>query len=120
VIEKSKREDSTFMNRIDFFLRTSALLIFSFIFAVLFCTGHLASPLTSYAGEIYRWIDEKGGVHFSDTAPDNSSAIGRENKRIQVDDSPIVDKGTEESSRKRSDTLRSVSSKDVIIYTLDT
>ena len=89
---------------------------------MIICTDYLATPHTLYAGEIYRWVDENGEVHYSDTDPGNSSSKGKKTKSVYIDDSPDVEKDSNASpqKQKKSDTARAPSSKEVIIYTLDT
>jgi hypothetical protein len=89
---------------------------------MIICTDHLSNSNTSYAGEIYRWVDENGEVHYSDTDPGDSSSKGNKTKSIYIDDSPTVEKESKSflQKQKKSDTLRAVSSKEVTIYTLDT
>lgn len=110
------------MNRMHVKYKTSRLLIFSFIFAVFINTGFVANPPGSHAGEIYRWVDEKGDVHYSDTAPGDSSPKGQKTKSITIDDSQTVEKEPKDSPQKQKkiDKVRTASSKEVIIYTLDT
>ncbi|MEI8173447.1 MAG: DUF4124 domain-containing protein [Deltaproteobacteria bacterium] len=102
--------------------KTSRLLIFSFIFAVFINAGFVVNPPGSHAGEIYRWVDEKGDVHYSDTAPVDSSSKGQKTKSIYIDDSPSVEKEPRGSpqKQKKSNKVGTASSKEVIIYTLDT
>ena len=89
---------------------------------MIICTDHLASPHTSCAGEIYRWVDKNGEVHYSDADPGDPSSKGQKTKGVYIDDGPAVEKESEASpqKQKKSDTLRAASSKDVTIYTLDT
>ena len=110
------------MNRIHVIYKTSGLLIFSFIFAIFINTGFVVNPPGSHAGEIYRWVDEKGDVHYSDTAPGDSSSKGQKTKSITIDDSQPVEKEPKDSPQKQKkiDKVRTTSSKEVIIYTLDT
>ena len=110
------------MNRMHVIFKTSGLLIFSFIFAVCINTGFVANPPGSHAGELYRWVDEKGDVHYSDTAPGDSSSKGQKTKSIHIDDSQTVEKEPKDSPQKqeKSDKVGTASSKEVIIYTLDT
>jgi hypothetical protein len=110
------------MNRIHVFINSQVLLILCCLFAMIICTDHLANPHTSYAGEIYRWVDENGEVHYSDTDPGDSLSKGNKTKSIYIDESPAVEKESKASpqKQKKSDTLRAASSKDVTIYTLDT
>lgn len=111
------------MNRMHMIHKTSGLLIFSLIFAVFIInTCFVADPTGSHAGEIYRWVDEKGDVHYSDTAPVDSSSKGKKTKSIYIDDSPSVEKEINVSpqKQKKSDKVGTASPKEVIIYTLDT
>ena len=89
---------------------------------MIICTDHLASPYTSYAGEIYRWVDKNGDVHYSDADPGDSSSKRQKTKGVYIDDGPAVEKESKASpqKQKKSDTLIAASSKDVTIYTLDT
>lgn len=110
------------MNRMHVKYKTSGLLIFSFIFAIFINAGFVVNPPGSLAGEIYRWVDEKGDVHYSDTAPGDSSSKGQKTKSIYIDDGPTVEKEPKDSpqKQKKSDKVRTVSLKEVLIYTLDT
>ena len=117
------RESYVAMNRIHVIHKTSGLLIFSFIFAVFIInTCFVANPTGLHAGEIYRWVDEKGDVHYSDTAPVDSSAKGKKIKSIYIDESPSVEKESKVSpqKQKKNDKVRTASSKEITIYTLDT
>jgi hypothetical protein len=89
---------------------------------MIICTDHLANPYTSCAGEIYRWVDENGKVHYSDADPGDSSSKGQKTKGVYIDDGPAVEKESKASpqKQKKSDTPRAASSKEVTIYTLDT
>jgi len=109
------------MNRKHVFIYSQVLLALCCLFAMIICTDYLATPHTLYAGEIYRWVDENGEVHYSDTDPGNSSK-GKKTKSVYIDDSPDVEKDSKASpqKQKKSDTARAPSSKEVIIYTLDT
>jgi hypothetical protein len=110
------------MNRIPVICRTRGLLIFSFIFAVFINTCFVANLTVSHAGEIYRWVDEKGDVHYSDIAPVDSSSKGQKTKSIYIGDSPSVEKESKAYPQKqdKSDKAGTAASKEIIIYTLDT
>jgi S1-C subfamily serine protease len=56
-------------------------LVFSFLLAVF-----LAGNPSSMAGKIYKWVDEKGVVHFSDQAPDS-----QEKTRGNVEERDMTD-----------------------------
>jgi hypothetical protein len=90
------------------------------MFAILICTAHFISPLASYAGELYRWVDEKGDIHFSDTLPDDSSSKGKIIENIHINDSPPAEKEKKDSEQKKKDTSTRPVSRDVTIYSLDT
>ena len=110
------------MNRIHVSINSQVLLTLCCLFAMIICTDHLANPYTSYAGEIYRWVDENGEVHYSDTDPGDSSSKGQKAKSIYIDDSPAAEKENKVSPQKqqKSDTVKTASSKNVTIYTRDT
>jgi len=104
------------------FLNLRDLLTICCVFLMIIFMGHLANPHTLYAGEIYRWVDENGEVHYSDTDPGDSSSKGQKAKSIYIDDSPAAEKENKVSPQKqqKSDTVKTASSKNVTIYTRDT
>ena len=99
------------MNRTCISCRTRGLLIFGVIFAVFLCPGFSAHLPSSYAGDLYRWVDDKGDVHFSDTAPDPSSVRKQDVMHFSE---------TTDDPKKSSDLPSRTGSKKVTIYTLDT
>jgi S1-C subfamily serine protease len=56
-------------------------LVFTFLLVMFFCV----SPC-SMAGKIYKWVDEKGVVHFSDRVPDS-----QEKTRGNVEERDLMD-----------------------------
>ncbi len=107
------------MNRLHVYKNSRILLTLCCLFTMIICTHRLADPLTSHAGEIYKWVDENGEVHYSDTDPGDSSK-GQKAKSIYIEDRPAVEKETVVSPQKQSDIPRAASPRNVIIYTLDT
>jgi len=99
------------MNRTGIFFRTKGLLIFGIIFGVFICPGLSAHLFFSFAGDLYRWVDEKGVVHFSDTAPGPSSV--RKQDMIHFSE-------TTDDPKKSRDLPSRTGSKQITIYTLDT
>lgn len=68
------------------------------MFRVLFISLLLASPLLQ-AGEVYRWTDERGGVHYSDQPPPVSA---KHSTRVQGKGNVVdVDKESYEARRAR-------------------
>ena len=97
-----------------------SLFVISFVFGILISTVHLANPLASYAGEIYRWIGEGGEVHFSDTAPSDSTAKDRKIKSSLIQDSDAEAKEIKSAPRKSADSYRIATPKEVTIYVRNT
>jgi hypothetical protein len=110
------------MTGIPFFSSLRALFLLIITMTLFFFTGYPANPHTLYAGEIYRWVDENGETHYSDTDPGESSSKRQKTKSIYIDDAPTVEKERRDTpqKQKKSEALRTASSKEVIIYTLDT
>jgi hypothetical protein len=108
--------NNTIMKKIKILFMARSLFAISFLFGILILTAHLANPLASHAGEIYRWVDEEGEVHFSDTAPNDSSVKGRKIKSSFIQDSDTEVKEIKSAPRKSADPPGKAASRDVTIY----
>lgn len=110
------------MTGIPFFSSLRALFLLIITMTLFFFTGYPANPHTSYAGEIYRWVDENGETHYSDTDPGESSSKRQKTKSIYIDNTPAIEKERRDipQKQKKGEDLRTQSLKDIIIYTLDT
>ena len=77
----------------------SSTRIFTLALLFLFFTGFSHS----IAGEIYKWVDKNGRVHFSDRAPDDSDTrpdVIRQNESAEIDNTlqTVSDKPSEENN----------------------
>jgi len=116
----SGEANNNVMKSIHIFFMARALFAISFLLGILIFTAHLANPLTLYAGEVYRWVDEEGEVHFSDTAPNDSSAKDRKIKSSFIQDSDTEAKEIKSAPWKSADSSGKATSKDVTIYVRNT
>lgn len=69
-------------------------------FLILFLLGAL--PLSAVAGNIYRWVDDNGMVHYGDTVPDKYKDTATRKPELK-DEHPVIDaKGTSEEQNARA------------------
>ena len=62
----------------------------------------LATVCLAAAGsEVYKWVDEEGNVHYSDTPPENT-----ESERVQIDAAPPPGDGATERLLERAEQTR--------------
>jgi hypothetical protein len=61
----------------------------------------VAASLTAMASEVYKWVDEEGNVHYSDTPPENV-----ESERVQVDVAPPRGDASAERVLERAEQTR--------------
>lgn len=108
------------MSRLHFFIKRVLLTLLCVFVMILHTTDRFSVPLSSYAAEIYTWVDEKGEVHYSDAMPDDSSLKNQKVQIIPVDDNRAVEKTPQDPLNKKPDMTKTASSKNVIIYTRDT
>jgi hypothetical protein len=106
------------MNRIQVFMNHRIMLTLCCAF-ILIISAYL-NP--SFAGEIYRWVDENGEVHYSDADSGQVPSKDQKTEKIYIEDTPAIEKETGNVSRKpgKREALKASLSKEVIIYTLDT
>jgi len=108
------------MYALRFFHSLRFLLMLCLIIAMALYTKHPCTAQTSYAGDIYRWVDEKGGVHYSDTAPDSSSIKKQDVTHFKVDDGRSPAGEQKDEPQKGDDAPTRAASNEVTIYTTDT
>lgn len=61
-------------------------------------------PLTAAAGNIYRWVDDDGMVHYGDTVPDKYKDTATRKPELK-DEHPVIDvrgNETEQNARTRA------------------
>lgn len=69
-------------------------------FLIVFLLGAL--PLSAVAGNIYRWVDDKGMVHYGDTVPDKYKDTATDKPELK-DEHPVIDvRGTAEEQNARA------------------
>lgn len=63
--------------------------------------------MSASAGNIYRWVDEKGIVHYGDTVPDQYKATATRKSELK-DAQPTANPGDEAEARKARERARAV------------
>jgi hypothetical protein len=61
----------------------------------------LAGSLVATASEVYRWVDDEGNVHYSDTPPENV-----ESEEVEIDVAPAAGDGSAERLLERAEQSR--------------
>ena len=61
----------------------------------------LAGSLVAADSEVYKWVDEEGNVHYSDTPPENV-----ESEEVQIDVAPAAGDGSTERLLERAEQSR--------------
>jgi hypothetical protein len=92
------------------------------VITICMCMGSFLSLSLSCAGDLYRWTDESGEVHYSDTPPQETSSPNQKVKSIPIPESqiPEAEKETPQQVKKKSAPARVSAQKDITIYTRDT
>lgn len=57
----------------------------------------MATPTHAQGADVYRWVDDKGKVHYGDAVPEGS---GQQSKKIDLPDSAITDKQRAEAEAR--------------------
>lgn len=65
----------------------------------------LITGLSAQAGKIYKWTDENGRVHYSQTAPKNKNAKAF-NVRQNTSNRPVFDKKTKSEVKKKTTDIK--------------
>jgi hypothetical protein len=60
---------------------------------------------SSFAGTIYRWVDEKGIVHYGDTVPEKYKATATDETALK-NTQPITDEAASHKREKARDVLK--------------